>query len=147
MTLKSKLLGRWDPRDYARHEGGKWVLDPEKFYPAMIKHIRESLEHEDLPAELVDRNPRPEIDPMMAARRYRNWAVRIPTQAWEDAECSFAEVVEHGDLVRVARRAEVLECARLWFTRALKNTAKDPIYIRILNDPRFRLGVGGEFRA
>ena len=110
----------------------------------MIQHIKESLEDGDLPAELVDTIVHPEIDPCLAARRYRGWARRIPEQAWLDAEVA-PELVPDS---RLMARAEALECARLWFTRALKNKERPAgISIHISADPRFRLGVDAEFRA
>jgi hypothetical protein len=153
MTFKSKVLRQWDPKDYADEvDEGHYEILPSEFYPAMIAHIQKSLEQGDLPRELVDKDPHPDIDPNMAARRYRNWAKRITPQAWGDALKNLEEVVPLANptkeqVARVVRRAEALECARLWFTRALKNAKAPPIYIHILNDPRFRLGVNVEFRA
>lgn len=150
MTLKSLLTGKFDPKDFADKQGETWVVIPSVFYPAMIAHIKKSLENEDIPQELVDKDPHPEIDPRTAARRYRNWAKRIGPQAWTDAHRSLIEIPADDErkwVLRVTQRAEALECARLWFTRALKNGAEGMTRIRILNDSRFKLGVNLEFRA
>ena len=86
-----------------------------------------------------------QIDPCLAARRYRGWARRIPAQAWEDAQVAPEHMRTHE---RQMARAEALECCRLWFTRALKNKERPAgISIHISADPRFRLGVDAEFRA
>lgn len=147
MTFKSKVLGKWDPKDYARKVGGTWEATPAEFYPAMIGHIMDSQASGELPAELIDKRVNPEVDPCLAARRYRNWARRIPGEAWADATLPLAQVLSTCDVRRIKARAEALECARLWFTRALKNNEKSPIYIHILKDTRFALGVSEEFRA
>lgn len=138
MTLKSKLTGKWDPKDYARQVDGVWEITPAKFYPAMIKHIHATLDDAGLPPELVDRDPRPEVDPGLAARRYRSWARKIDGTAWADALQPLGKIP---DFRRIKARAEALECARLWFTRALKNHTGGPIFIHIERDSAFRLGV------
>jgi hypothetical protein len=144
MSIIAKVLGKFDPADYARKAGKLWVISPAMFYPAMIKHIRASLESQDLPAELVDREVNPEVDPGLAARRYRNWARRITPQAWNDAlQPPNLNLGER----RAIERAEALECARLWFTRALKNHESGPVHIRILRDDRYRLGIERQFHA
>ena len=143
------ILGRffggksWNPKDYAKKDKGRWIVTPGVFYPAMIQHIKESLASGDLPAELIDRQIKGDVDPTLAAKRYRGWGRRISDQAWADALRPLGQV-------RVKdwrNRAEALECARLWFTRALKNREAPPVYIKILKDDRFKLGVDKEFRA
>lgn len=147
MSVLSKLTGKWDPTDYARKEGEVWILSPSVFYPAMIKHIRICVGEGTLPEELIDREVNPDIDPALAARRYRAWARRITAQAWNDALCPLERVLGLG-IERIAERAQALECARLWFTRALKN-GKGPgtVKIRILRDDRYRLGIDLQFHA
>ena len=145
MSLLTWIGGKgWKAKDYARKERGVWVITPATFYQAMIQHIKDSLASGDLPTELVDRKIKGEIDPTLAAKRYRNWARGISDQAWDDALTPLSLVGTHQ---RQLARAEALECARLWFTRALKNAETHPVYIRILKDNRFRLGVSTEFRA
>lgn len=124
--------------------GEYFELTPAEFYPAMVAHIREAIQSPDLPAELVDRDVNPQIDPLLAARRYYNYAKRIPEGAWSDALVPLAVLLSkpHIDIIkRVRQRAEALELARLWFTRAAKNQAGRPIGIHILKDENFRLGT------
>ncbi len=142
MSVKSRLTGRWDPRDYARQVDGVWVITPSTFYPAMIKRIHATLDDPGLPQELVDKVPHPEIDPGLAARRYRNWARRVEGTAWADAQVSLLAV---RSMERIEARAEALECARLWFTRALKNLSGEPVRIHIERDNNFRLGTTRQF--
>lgn len=151
MSLITKIFGgkSWNPKDYAQKVKGVWALTPGVFYPAMIQHIQETLAGQDLPAELIDIRVRPDVDPCLAARRYRNWARRIPGRAWEDALRPLADVFSQGwNGERLLQRAEALECARLWFTRALKNAeAPAAIRIRILRDERYKLGTDRQFHA
>lgn len=130
-----------------RDKSGQYVITPGEFYPAMIAHIRASVEAGDLPAELIDRDIKQEIDPTLAARRYLNWARRIPDLAWRDALVPLAVLEGKGLQVRIAERAEALECARLWFTRAAKNFDGGLTRIRILCDPAYKLGTIAEYRA
>jgi len=144
-NILTRVLGKgWNPKRFAKKEKGVWEVTPAVFFPAMIEHIQESLASGELAEELIDIIVHPEIDPCLAARRYRNWARRIPEQAWTDAMLP-PELVPDS---RIMARAEALECCRLWFTRALKNAERPAgISIHISNDPRFRLGVDAEFRA
>ena len=143
-NLLDRILKRgWDPAEFATLVDGRWTLTPGVFYPAMVRHIHRSLQEEELPPELVDKVINPDADPLLAARRYRNWAKRIEREAWNDALTHIAKVPEG----RLMKRAEALECCRLWFTRALKNHAKPPIMIHITRDEAYKLGVNAEFRA
>lgn len=149
MTFLTKLFGDkgWNPKDYAQKVRGVWAVTPGTFYPAMIHHIRASLAAGELPPELIDIQIQDEVDPTLAAKRYRNWARRIPESAWRDALLPLAAIPAR-DEERIDRRAEALECCRLWFTRALKNAERPAgIRIRILRDERFKLGTDREFRA
>jgi len=141
--LDKLLKKRFDPSEFATLVGGRWTITPGVFYPAMVRHIHGSLQIEELPPELVDRVINPEVDPLLAARRYRNWARTIEPEAWRDALTHINKVPEK----RLVKRAEALECCRLWFTRALKNNEKPPISIHILKDEGYRLGVNVELRA
>ncbi len=128
----------FQPKNYATKdkEGDGWRVVPDVFYPTMIAHIRAVLGEEGLPEELVDRVLQEGVDPKMAARRYLSWARSISVQGWADAQCAPEEVAPE----RLAERASALECARLWFTRALKNAEQKPIHIRIERNSTFRLG-------
>ena len=144
MSLLDKILKRgWDPAEFATLVDGRWTITPGVFYPAMTRHILKSLREEELPPELVDKEINAEADPLLAARRYRNWARRIEAEAWKDANTHIGKVPQQ----RWMKRAEALECARLWFTRALKNNRKGPHMIHILRDEGYKLGVNAEFRA
>ena len=145
-TLFARVFGEkgWNPKSYAKKVQGVWVLTPAVFYPAMIEHIQESMAKDELPPELIDIRINPDVDPCLAARRYKGWARRISALAWSDALLPLSVIPAR----RIPARAEALECCRLWFTRALKN-AEGPagIRIRILKDFRFKLGTVQEFRA
>lgn len=87
-------------------------------YPALVARIRECLERNVRPRELLDLdNPNPDVPVDAAARLYRGHAQALPDGALDLAltpadECP-AELL--------ADRAAALELCRKWFTRALKN--------------------------
>lgn len=154
--MKLRIFGKdnkergWNPEDYARRRvdlqvGEYWEIEPGTFYPLMIAYIRQAIQSEDLPAELIDRQVKAQIDPLLAARRYYNNARRIQEVAWGDALVPLQVFLEKGPdahwLTRMEQRAEALELARLWFTRAVKNLSDRPVAIHILCDPDYRLGV------
>lgn len=131
-----------------RDKSGQYVITPSEFYPAMIAHMQEVVEKGELPEELIDRDIKQEIDPTLAARRYLTWARQIPDLAWRDALVPFAVLAaKPGMQERIEQRAEALECARLWFTRAAKNLDSGLTRIRILRDPAYKLGTIAEYRA
>lgn len=146
--LKDLLGGtRFKIADYAAEKDQVYVLTPRVFYPAMVQRIQVELSEEGLPGELIDKKINPEIDPTMAARRYKRWAGRIATAAWADALVPLAALPQE-DEQRIEDRAEALECARLWFTRALKNKVSPaPVRIKILRDDDYKLGTNKAFSA
>lgn len=114
-----------------------------------------------LPAELIDAEHRgsSDIDPLAAARRLRRLVRKIPATAWTDAllprekflagktpdlapERYLAAALDEQlsqSLRQLCGRAAALEYARLWFTRALKNTRPGQLTIRLEGGRQFRL--------
>lgn len=121
--------------------GEYYELVPSVFYPRMASWIQKSLEADELPGELIDTVIRPDIDPLLAARRYRNFARRVSDLAWADVGIPVEVIAATMDQKRIAERADALELCRLWFTRALKNQMAAPVKIHITRDPAYRLGV------
>lgn len=134
VSVKAILLAR---RFGASYERGIYELIPSVFYPTMIAHIQEAITRGELPGELIDRPPQPGIDPQLAARTMLKTARAIPEQAWKDA---LIPREEFADVQRIRNRAQALECARLWFTRAAKNLHRGSLTrIHIHKDLRFKL--------
>lgn len=128
-----------------REDAGRtwYAVDPAVMYPAVIERIRQVIDEEIVPPELVDAldSLTPGIDPTAAALRIVNRCKKVSSAAWGNAlkprsdfgSASSKDVVE---------RAEALECARAYFTRALKKQVS-PLGIHILNDPAYKLEAVG----
>lgn len=110
-----------------------YATQPAVMYPATIARIGEVIASGEMPPELVG-SSNPEADPMAAAREYRLQARRLPAEAWK-----LAAAPAPSDPEKRRVRAEALELARKWFTRALKLAVGKSLGLHILKDPGFRL--------
>lgn len=137
--------GHFNPEEFCVKKvdpavGEYYEITPGEFYPKMVAWVRTAAAHEELPPELVDSVIKAEVDPLLAARRYKAYAKRIPDISWSDALVP-VNIIAATTQERLSARADALELCRLWFTRAMKNQAGGPIKIHILKDERFALGV------
>lgn len=120
-------------------QGGYQVFEiaPADLYPATVGRIQEAIAGGELPAELIDHNPAdPRIAPAQGAMQYMAEAQAIPNRAWSLADVPRDQITKQAD---VALRAQALEMARRWFTRALQLAAGGPIGLHILKDEDYRL--------
>ena len=117
-----------------------FTFEPAVIYPATIARILEVLKDGSLPTELIDKKLNPDVDPRSAALMHRSRIKAIPEEAWDLALKPRSEFTDSpDDAALVAMRADALEAARLWFTRALKNEVGKPVGIHILRDDDYRL--------
>jgi hypothetical protein len=117
-----------------------FAFEPAVIYPATIARILEVLADGSLPTELIDKNLNPDVDPRSAALMHRSRIKAIPEEAWALAlkpRSEFADSPDDAALLGI--RADALEAARLWFTRALKNEVGKPVGVHILKDEDYRL--------
>lgn len=117
-----------------------FVFEPAVIYPATIARIKQVLKDGSLPTELIDKNLNPDVDPRSAALMHRSRIRAIPEEAWDLAlkpRSEFTDSPDDAGLLVI--RADALEAARLWFTRALKNEVGKPVGVHILKDDDYRL--------
>ncbi len=118
-------------KDTTRKDRTWFIVKPEILYPAMIERFTEIIEG-DNPDELF----KGKLDAVDAAKRLLSKVQKFNKTDLDEAllprqECINIHVVE--------RRTEVLETARLWFTRALKISVNKPIGINITKNDNWRL--------
>lgn len=114
-----------------------FVVEPSYMYPAMITRIQQALQDKEaVPAELIDTHGNEEIDSRSAARQHMRDAKAVAQEGWQLCDAENSDMLADGQR---KMRAQALEVARRWFTRALKNRVDGPIGLHILNDPKYRL--------
>lgn len=103
-----------------RKDERNWFsADPDVFYPATIKRIKEVLHQDIYPVELADPATRPEIDMRAAGRLILNDAKNVAAEGWSNALRSKNAFEQSGYAQDLAARAFALDVARRWFTQAL----------------------------
>lgn len=119
-----------------KDERSWFAADPDLFYPATIKRIKEVLNKDVYPIELADPATRPEIDMRAAGRLIFTDAKNVSAKGWENAlkpKGAFEQSKHAEDLVM---RAFALDVARRWFTQALHVQAggdRTPMGLHILD--------------
>lgn len=109
-----------------------YAVAASELYPPTIARIGEVLEAGGIPQELVDPDPPIGVSREQGALRLLSNARRVPAGAWEDALVSRDEV---NGAERLEARAQALEVARHWFTRALHmSTGGGGLNLHILNN-------------
>jgi hypothetical protein len=116
--------------------GYKWfAADRSIVYPATVARIIEAIRAPELPAELIG-SSNPDIDPKLSARTHRDRVAAAPARCWDLALRPLSEFKPGSadDHELLLLRAQGLDLARLWFTRALKLAVGGPIGIHYLNE-------------
>lgn len=151
---------RFATRESRENEDRAWyTVDFDAVVPALVEHIRVTLQTNGLPTELIDLNPHPEIAPAQAARMHIARARAVAATAWDDAlrplfdrafpspeevQVALALAAQGDELpeavARLMRRAQALQTVRLWFTRALK-TKFGPVGIHWVGSDAFKDGM------
>lgn len=117
-------------RDDARHPNDSrlWFeIDPDVVYPATLAHLRSIREGTANGVELFESMEKADI-----GRRMMRDAKLLTDDDFELAETSRQDIALRDDIADLDKRAEVLELARHWFTRALRVATGAPIGIHIL---------------
>lgn len=132
----------FDAKNLATHTGesGDYVtyeIAPADLYPATVARIQEALADGGVPEELIDPAPiDPRIAPAQAAQAYMSQAAAIPADGWRLALLPRSEVTKQAN---INLRAQALELARRWYTRALHMAVGAPLGLHILLDEDYRL--------
>lgn len=113
-----------------------YAVIPSTIYPATLARIQEVLSAGiALPDELIG-SANLEVAPADGAKQLMRMAKAVPAIGWSLALRPRNEVT---DKSQIEARAAALECARRWFTKALKLKVARPLGLRIVKDDAYRL--------
>lgn len=128
-------LGEWDE---VEGDNPRFRVKPSVLYPAMVERIKEVVTSESKAIELQDRDVQSGVHPLAMHDKYLGEVKKLTQEEIDSALLPFAQVTDsRGQIIRTI----VLEIARRWFTRALKNRISKDILpiITIEKDEDYRI--------
>ena len=110
-----------------------YTIDPDVVYSATLEQFRAVLTGKAGGQELFDG-----LETADAAKKLVGQVKRLKE---EDIELALTPFSKSSDLDgdQIIRRADVLELARHWMTRAIKVAVKKPLWLHIVRRPEWRL--------
>lgn len=110
-----------------------YSIDPDVVYPATLNQLWAVSTGKEGGQELLDG-----VETADAAKQLVGQAKRLTEKDIELASTPFSKCdALDGD--QIVRRADVLELARYWMTRAIKIAVKKPLWLHIVRCPEWRL--------